>query len=88
MKTFKKHLKEKQKNSQFQKAYEKEKRLVEIAIKIAEARESFGYSQQELAKKAQITQQQLSKIENGINCNINTFLKVCDALSLRLELTR
>ncbi|MBI1986901.1 MAG: helix-turn-helix transcriptional regulator [Nitrospinae bacterium] len=31
-------------------------------------------------------QQQLSKIENGINCNLATFLKVCNALGLKIDL--
>lgn len=34
-----------------------------------------------------VTQQQLSKIENGINCNILTFLKVCNALGLVFNFT-
>ena len=34
-----------------------------------------------------VTQQQLSKIENGINCNIITFLKVCNALGLDFNFT-
>ncbi|OGU14600.1 MAG: hypothetical protein A2X61_05975 [Ignavibacteria bacterium GWB2_35_12] len=47
-----------------------------------------GFSQKELAYKSGITQQQLSKIEKGENCNIYTFLKVCNALGLMFDLTQ
>jgi transcriptional regulator with XRE-family HTH domain len=46
-----------------------------------------GMSQKELAEKAGITQQQLSKIENGDNCNIYTLMKVCKALGFKLTLS-
>jgi DNA-binding XRE family transcriptional regulator len=86
MKTFKKHLKEKLKNSHFKEIYEEEKEILELSLKIVEARENLGISQKDLAVKAEITQQQLSKIENGINCNIKTFIKVCHALGVKLGL--
>ena len=47
---------------------------------------NLGLSQQDLARKAQITQQQLSNIESGMNCNISTLLKVCHALKVKLNL--
>ena len=85
MKTFRRKIKEKFNDPKFASAFEKEKKQIELAIKIAEAREKAGLSQIQLAKKAQVTQQQLSKIENGANCNIVTFIKVCDALNLHLH---
>jgi HTH-type transcriptional regulator/antitoxin HipB len=45
-----------------------------------------GMSQKELAAKAGITQQQISKIEAGMNCHLATLLKVCAALNLKLEI--
>jgi HTH-type transcriptional regulator/antitoxin HipB len=45
-----------------------------------------GMSQKELAEKANITQQQISKIEAGMNCHLATILKVCAALNLKLEI--
>jgi hypothetical protein len=33
-----------------------------------------------------VTQQQVSKIEKGINCNVTTFLKVCNALGIKVDL--
>lgn len=85
MKTFKKHLNDKLTNSKFKELYNEEKKLAEITIKIQEQREKKGLSQKEVAEKANITQQQLSKVENGENCNIVTFLKVCNALELDLD---
>ena len=86
MKTFKKHLQEKLQDEAFQELYDEERQLIEMALKIIDVRKTFGLSQRELAQKAHITQQQLSKIENGINCNMLTFLKVCQALEMKVEL--
>lgn len=87
MKTFKKHLDTKLKDEQFKKQYDEERELLEISIQLLNARKNSGLSQQELAKKAHITQQQLSKIESGLNCNLSTFLRVCQALKVRIDLT-
>jgi HTH-type transcriptional regulator / antitoxin HipB len=84
MKTFKKHLAEQLKNPRFIKAYNEEKKIIELAIKIATERNKLGISQAELAKKAHVTQQQLSKVENGSNYTIKTFLKIANALRLNL----
>ena len=83
--TFDSHLKEKLKSTRFKELYEEEKELLEISIKILEVRRSQNISQQELAKRANITQQQLSRIENGMNFNIKTLLKLCEALDLTLD---
>ena len=85
--TFEQHLNEKLKDPQFKKMYEEEKYLLELGLAIIEAREQKGLSQKELAQKSQVTQQQLSKIENGINCNMLTFIKVSSALGLDLTLS-
>ena len=82
MKTLKKQIDLKLKNNKFKEKYFEEKKLIELSLMIHSEREKNGLSQIEVAKKAHITQQQLSKIENGINCNIVTFLKVCNALGL------
>lgn len=84
MRTFKKHLSEQKKNPKFVKAYDEEKKIVELAVKIATERNKQGISQAELAKKAHVTQQQLSKVENGSNYTIKTFLKITGALRINL----
>lgn len=83
--TFDSHLKEKLKSKRFKRMYEEEKELLEISMRILEARRDKNLSQAELAKQAHITQQQLSRIENGMNFNIKTLLKLCDALDLSLD---
>ncbi|PKL39243.1 MAG: XRE family transcriptional regulator [Spirochaetae bacterium HGW-Spirochaetae-1] len=88
MKTFKKHLEKELKDNNFKKKYEEENELLEISLKILEERNKLGLTQKELAAKANITQQQLSKVENGINCNMATFLKVCNALDIKLGLKK
>lgn len=86
MKSFRSHLKEKLKNERFRQIYKEDKQLAELSIKIFDTREQLELSQHEVAKRAKITQQQFSKIENGINCNLETFLKVCNALGLKVYL--
>jgi HTH-type transcriptional regulator/antitoxin HipB len=85
MKTFRTQLNESLKDNDFKEKYNEERKLLEISLKIHEAREKSGLSQLEVANKAHITQQQLSKIENGKNCNMMTFLKVCNALGLNFD---
>ena len=85
--TFREHLNEEMKNVHFKKMYEEEKHLLELGLLIIEAREQKGLTQRELAQKSRVTQQQLSKIENGVNCNMLTFIKVSSALGLDLTLS-
>jgi len=85
MKTHKNLLTEKLNNNKFKEKYEEEKKLIELSLEIHSIREKLGLSQNEIARKANITQQQLSKIENGGNCNILTFIKVCKALNVDLD---
>ena len=87
MMTFQEHLNEELKNPEFKKLYEEESRLLRLGYEISKAREQKGISQKELAQKSQITQQQLSKIENGVNCNMLTFIRVSAALGLNLKVT-
>jgi DNA-binding XRE family transcriptional regulator len=86
MRSFKKHLREKLKNEQFRKLYEEERKLAELSLKVLDVREHLGLSQKEVARRAKVTQQQLSKLENGINCTMTTFLKVCTALGIKIDL--
>ncbi len=85
MRTFEKHLSVKLKNEKFKKLYEEEKKLIELSIMLHKQREKKGLNQKEVARNAHITQQQLSKIENGENCNILTFLKVCSSLDIDIK---
>jgi DNA-binding XRE family transcriptional regulator len=87
MKSYKEHLNEQLMNPEFRKLYEDEKYLLELGLRIAEKRQQLGISQKELAQKSHITQQQLSKIENGYNCNLLTFIKVSSTLGFSVNLS-
>lgn len=86
MKTFNGHLRKKLKDKKFKEIYEEEKLLLQLSHRIFAERKKTGLTQSQLASKAQITQQQLSKIEKGLNFNIKTFLKVCYALDVKMNL--
>ena len=86
MKTFRDHLKTKLIDKEFRDFYDEERQLLEISLKILNARKELGLSQKNLAYKAHITQQQVSKIESGLNCNMTTFLKVCNALGVKMDM--
>ncbi len=86
MQNFADHIEQKLNDKRFHKMLEEEKQMAELAVRLALARDKSGKSQQELAIEARITQQQLSRLENGARCNVNTLLKVCNALGLTLEL--
>ncbi len=86
MRSFREHLKEKLKDKQFKELYDEERQIAELSLRIVDTREHLGLSQAEVAKKAHVTQQQVSKIESGINCNMTTFLKVCNALGIKVDI--
>jgi HTH-type transcriptional regulator/antitoxin HipB len=85
MKTLKAHLKESLKNEKIKELFEEEKELLIVSLKLQKARELAGFSQKELAEAAHLTQQQVSKIENGENCNILTYLKASRAIGLNFS---
>jgi DNA-binding XRE family transcriptional regulator len=62
-----------------------EKMRVDLAVAIARKREEEGLSQSVIARLAHLTQQQLSKIENGENCNIDTYFKAMAALGMNFQ---
>jgi HTH-type transcriptional regulator / antitoxin HipB len=88
MKTFKSHLKSALKNEKFKELFEEEKELLDVSLRLLEERKSVGLSQKELAEAAHLTQQQVSKVENGMNCNIMTYLKASRAIGLRLSVAK
>jgi HTH-type transcriptional regulator/antitoxin HipB len=83
---FDKYLKEQLKDPKFKEFYEEERELLEMAYRLNEERKKQGKSQGDIARKANLTQQQFSRVENGDNCNIMTYLKACHAVGLRMEL--
>lgn len=88
LETFDNHLKELMQNPEFAKGFEEEKKRLGISIEIAMQRQKLNISQTQLAKRSGITQQQVSKLERGENCNINTLFKVCNSLGMKVTLSK
>lgn len=70
------HLKEKLKDSYFKELYELEQQKYDIVRKIIDYRIKKKINQSELAKEVGVSQQHISKIENGEFSNIMTLEKV------------
>lgn len=83
---FRDHLKTKLKDKKFAEGFENELQAARLAAEIAQARNEQGMTQSDLASRAHITQQQLSKVENAKACKVETLLKVADALGMELTL--
>ncbi len=62
-----------------------EKLRVDMAVAIVQKREKEGFSQKVIANIAHLTQQQISKIENGEKCNIDTYFKAMAALGMNFK---
>ena len=92
MQTFRKDLNKKLKNKKFKKIYEaeraaleEEKRLIDYGLILKKVREEKNMTQAELAKKAHVTQQQLSSIESGANATMQTYIRICEALKIAIN---
>lgn len=70
------HLKEKLKDPYFKELYELEEQKLDIVKRIINYRVKNNLAQGQLAKKAGVTQQHISKIENGDFSNIITLEKI------------
>lgn len=70
------HLKEKLKDPYFKELYELEEQKMSIVKRIIEYRIKNNITQGQLAKKAGVTQQHISKIENGEFSSVTTLEKV------------
>ena len=81
------HLKKKLKDPYFKELYELEKQKLKIAKKIIEYRIKHNLTQSQLAKRIGITQQHLSKIENGEFSNILTLEKVLLFIGYKVKIT-
>ncbi len=70
------HLKEKLKDPYFKELHELEEQKLAIVKRIIDYRIKNDLTQEQLAQKAGITQQHISKIENGEFSNVATLEKV------------
>lgn len=70
------HLKEKLKDPYFKELHELEEQKLYIVKRIVDYRIKNNFTQGQLAKKARVTQQYISKIENGDFSSIVTLEKI------------
>ena len=80
------HLKEQLKDPYFKELYELEQQKLAIVKKIIEYRIKNNTSQAQLAQKAGITQQHISKIENGEFSSILTLEKVLLYIGMTVQI--
>lgn len=73
------------KDPDFESRIQAEKLRVDLSVAIARKREEGGLSQTVIARLAHLTQQQISKIENGDNCTIDTYFKAMAALGMNFQ---
>ena len=88
MTTFKEHLNEKLKDEDFAQLYRAERKKLRIAYEIHAARINHGWTQKQLAERAGVTQQMISRIENALtpNVSLNTVAKISNVLGLEVGL--
>ncbi len=80
------HLKEKLKDPHFRELYELEAQKFQVVKRIVAARIRHGWTQTDLAKKAGVTQQYISKIESGEFTSIAALEKVLRFLGLAVQI--
>lgn len=80
------HLKEKLRDPQFRKLFELEQEKAKIAALIIKYRVDHRLSQGGLAKTLGVTQQQISKIEQGAFSSLSTIQRVLVALGYQVIL--
>ena len=75
------------KNNDFKNGYLTEKAILESALVIANARQSAGLSQRQLAKISHVPQSTIARIESGYNTSIETINKLATALGKKLTIS-
>ncbi|MDD5552794.1 MAG: helix-turn-helix transcriptional regulator [Candidatus Omnitrophica bacterium] len=85
---FSTYLKKELKDKKFLEAFKKEGVYAELAIQIARLRESRGYTQKDLARILNTTQQTVSRLEDPGNngLSIGTLLKLAHAFRKNLRI--
>lgn len=81
------HLKEKLKNPYFKELHELEEQKLEIVKRIVNYRIKYNLTQEDLARKADVSQQHISKIENGDFSNMMTLEKMLLFIGLTIKFT-
>lgn len=86
MKKVNSHLKDKLKDLYFKELYEIEEQKLEIANLLIEYRIKHNLTQKQLAKRLGVTQQYISKIENGEFSNLMTLEIILFLIGFKMKL--
>jgi len=86
MRQVNKHLEEKLKDPYFKELYELEEQKLDIVKRIVDYRIKNNLTQGQLAKRAGVSQQHISKIENGEFSNIVTLEKILLFIGYKVKL--
>ena len=81
------HLKEKLRDPYFRELHELEEQKISIVKRIIEHRIKKSLSQKDFAKQVGVTQQHISKIENGEFSNISTLERVLLFIGLTVRMS-
>lgn len=84
--TVQEHLKEKLKDPYFKELYELDQQKLSVVKKIIEYRIKHKLSQGQLADQVGVTQQHISKIENGEFSSVSTLEKVLLAIGYTVKI--
>lgn len=86
--TLKEHIADQMKNPEFKKAWNDLDPEFQVLKAMIKAREKYGISQAELARRLGTKQSVVSRLERGAfsKASLETIKKVADALDMRLEL--
>jgi ribosome-binding protein aMBF1 (putative translation factor) len=88
MRTHKEYLKTQLRDEEFAKDFRREKQKLRIAYDIHAARVKSGLSQRDLAKRAGVTQQMVSRVETASKAHMahSTVCKIAEALGMDVGL--
>lgn len=75
------------KHPDYERIYKEEDQLLDIAIKLAEAREKKKISQKKLAELAETNQSVVSRIESGVeNLSLKKLFRIANALGVKVNI--
>jgi DNA-binding XRE family transcriptional regulator len=81
------YIKEQSKDPIFKEQYTYEKNKMTAAMAIYETRAEIGWTQRELAEKADVPQSTVARIEKGNNVNVDTLNKLAGAMGKQLKIS-
>lgn len=84
---FREYIDKRLENKEFRKGYTEELDKLLSSVAVMRAREEMGYTQKELAEKANLPQSTIARIERGANTSVETLSKLAIALDKKLVIS-